>query len=72
MSFRRMFVTRIGTLTLLAVAVFSTCALAAQHETILHSFVSEPWGRLVFDQAGNLYGTTAGGMGPFLSAQFSS
>jgi uncharacterized repeat protein (TIGR03803 family) len=65
MRFRRIFVTRTATLTLLALALFATCALAAPHETVLHSFVSEPWGSLIFDRAGNLYSTTAGGNGTF-------
>lgn len=63
MWFRRIFVTRTATLTVLAVALFVTCALAAPHESVLHSFVSHPWGSLIFDRAGNLYGTTGGGQG---------
>lgn len=65
MRFRRIFITRTPTLTLLGLALFATCAVAAPREIVLHSFVSSPWGSLIFDRAGNLYGTTGGGPGTF-------
>jgi uncharacterized repeat protein (TIGR03803 family) len=58
-------------LAILAVtAILTATPAAAQHERLLHSFNNNgkdgngPWGGLVFDPAGNLYGTTfQGGTG---------
>ncbi len=50
---------------ILAVVLFATTTWAADHETVLHSFnFTDGWmpaGGLIFDTAGNLYGTTSAG-----------
>jgi uncharacterized repeat protein (TIGR03803 family) len=50
-------------MVLVGVLTFVTCTCAASTEKVLHAFSggsdgSEPYGGVVFDQAGNLYGTT--------------
>jgi uncharacterized repeat protein (TIGR03803 family) len=55
------------TLAISMVALLASSSWAAAHETVLHSFNSntkdgyDPVGGLIFDAAGNLYGTTEGG-----------
>ena len=55
-----------ATLAILTLALFVTGTCAAQQETVLHSFGNGndgafPEAGLIFDSAGNLYGTTYGG-----------
>src|SRR6266446_4790730 len=51
----------------IATTVLQSTYAMAQQETVLHSFSSTsgvlPYSGVVFDTAGNLYGTTAGGAG---------
>lgn len=53
----------IGTLTLVAITVCLGASSVAQSEGVLHVFTgsdgNNPYGGLVFDAAGNLYGTTS-------------
>jgi uncharacterized repeat protein (TIGR03803 family) len=66
MRSQRIFLCLPATLVLFAATLFATDAQASAHETVLHNFNSEPWGSLVLDGSGNLYGTTAGGVqGPY-------
>ena len=53
-------------LAILSLALLVTTAWAASHETVLHSFGNGtdgagPRADLIFDAAGNLYGTTING-----------
>ncbi len=53
-------------LAIFSVILFATSSWAAPHETVLHSFGNgndgaAPYGRLIMDAAGNLYGTTSYG-----------
>jgi uncharacterized repeat protein (TIGR03803 family) len=64
-----------GTLAVLAVALILTAgAVAASTYKVLHKFTgkdgSEPYGTLIFDAAGNLYGTTMFGGGSGVGTVF--
>ena len=63
MRFQRGSLCLTATLVMLVATPFAWDAQASAQETVLHNFKSEPWGSLVLDGAGNLYGTTAGGVG---------
>jgi hypothetical protein len=58
-------------LVVVAVSLIGAGVSAAQTETVLFNFNhannegASPWGNLIFDASGNLYGTTASGPGTF-------
>jgi hypothetical protein len=76
---RRSFSIGLMAAVIVALALLGTATRAAgQREAVLHNFgVSSrdgayPFGSLIFDSAGNLYGTTATGRGESEGGTFSS